>query len=165
MTTIDSLAAEFGHEAATTRKHLERLPDDALDWRPHPKSFTARGLASHIVECVRWTEAIFSKDELDLNPAEMRPFQAASVAALLDAFDRSVAAGRQILAETPEAKTMEPWRLKLMGRVRFERPRAIVFRDFTLNHLVHHRGQFTVYLRLLDVPVPGSYGPTADEQI
>jgi len=161
MKMTDSLAKEFEHEAQTTRKHLERLPGDKLAWRPHEKSFTAAALASHIVDCVGWAESIFSQDEFDFNPATYRPYLAASVADLLKAFDEKVAKGKQALAGTADASLPQPWRFKIMGKVRFERPRAEVFRDFTLSHLIHHRGQFSVYLRLLDVPVPGSYGPTA----
>jgi uncharacterized damage-inducible protein DinB len=164
MTMIDSLIEEFEHEAQTTRKHLERLPADKLDWRPHEKSFTARGLASHIVDCVSWADSIFNSDELVVDPAAYKPYRAASVADLLKAFDDKVAACRHILAGVADADLMQPWRLKMMGRVRFEKPKSAVFRDFTLSHLIHHRGQLSVYLRLLNVPVPGSYGPTADER-
>jgi uncharacterized damage-inducible protein DinB len=163
MTTTESLAAEFAHEGRTTRKHLERLPEDKLDWRPHQKSFTARGLASHIVECASWVEAIFTKDEFNFDPATYKPFNASSVADLLQAFDSKVAAGSRVLSAVHEEDLQLPWRLKIMDRVRFEKPKAAVLRDFTLSHLIHHRGQLSVYLRLLDVPVPGSYGPSADD--
>jgi uncharacterized damage-inducible protein DinB len=160
---IDSLTEEFGHETRTTRKHLERLPGDKLDWRPHAKSYTAGGLASHIVECVCWTDSIFGQDELDMDPATYQTYQAASLADLLKTFDDRVAACTHVLGRAADGDLMRPWRLKVMGRLQFERPRAAVFRDMTLSHLIHHRGQLSVYLRLLDVPVPGSYGPTADE--
>jgi uncharacterized damage-inducible protein DinB len=161
---INSLLTEFEQETRTTRKHLERLPDDKLDWRPHQKSFTAGGLASHIVECVGWADSIFTMDEFDIDPATYQSYQAESVADLLRTFDERVAKGKQALANATDATAMQLWRLKVKGRVRIERPRAAVFRDFTLSHVIHHRGQLSVYLRLLDVPVPRSYGPTADEQ-
>lgn len=164
MSMIDALTKEFAHEAQTTRKHLERLPNDKLTWRPHAKSFTAGGLASHIVECAGWTDEIFGKDEFDIDPRTYKSYEAASVAELLKTFDDKVASGKRILAGVTDAVLIEPWRFKIMGRLRFERPRVAVFRDFTLSHLIHHRGQFSVYLRLLDVSVPGSYGPSADEQ-
>jgi len=164
MKMIDFLITEFTHEAQTTRKHLERLPGDKLDWRPHEKSFTAGGLASHIVECVGWADSIFNKDEVDVDPATYKPYQATSVPGLLKAFDDKVADCKHVLAGVDDADLMKPWRLKMMGRVRFEKPKVAVFRDFTLSHVIHHRGQMSVYLRLLDVPVPGSYGPTADER-
>jgi uncharacterized damage-inducible protein DinB len=163
MKLVDSLRREFEHEAQTTRRLLERLPDDRLDWQPHKKSYTARGLASHIVECVAWTESIFTSDEFNFDPATYRPYVAASVADLLKTFDQKVAEGTRALAGAAEADLDQPWRMKMRGRVRFEKSKADVFRDFTLSHVIHHRGQLSVYLRLLDVPVPGSYGPTADE--
>jgi uncharacterized damage-inducible protein DinB len=161
---VESLISELEREARTTRKHLERLPGDKLEWRPHLKSYTAGGLASHLVFCVGWTEAIFTQDELDVDFAVMKPFQAASVADLLATFDDTVAHAKRALAAATDATLLQPWRFKVKGRLFFERPRVAVFRDFTLSHLIHHRGQFSVYLRLLDVAVPGSYGPTADEK-
>jgi uncharacterized damage-inducible protein DinB len=163
MATAEGLRSEFDREAQTTRRYLERLPADQMEWRPHRKSFTLGELAAHIVECVRWTDAIFSGDEFNVDPATFEPYRASSAGELLDTFDADVARCRQVLAAIGDTVVMSPWRLKIKGTVRFERPRAVVFRDFTLSHLIHHRGQLSVYLRLLDVPVPGAYGPTADE--
>ena len=163
MSVIEGLIAEFAHETTTTRRHLERLPVDKLTWRPHEKSFTAIGLASHIVECVRYAEPIFGAPELDFDPATFHPFVATSVEELLHTYDEAVEKGTAALASGTDMSAADQWRFKIRGRVRFERPRAVVFRDFTLSHVIHHRGQFSVYLRLLDVPVPGSYGPSADE--
>jgi uncharacterized damage-inducible protein DinB len=164
MKLIDSLIQEFEHEAQTTRKHLERLPENKLDWRPHEKSFTAGGLASHITEMVGWADAILNSDKLDFDPATYKPYVATSVAHLLKTFDDNVAKGKRALAGVTDDTLEQPWSFKILGRVRFERPKAAVFRDFALSHIIHHRGQFSVYLRLLNVPVPGSYGPSADEQ-
>ena len=164
MTRIDSLLSEFAHETATARKHLERLPNDQFEWRPHPKSFTAGRLASHMVDCIRWVQPIFGADELDMDRSAYQPFGARSVAVLLEAFDGEVASAKQVMAGAADTSATQPWRLKMHGKVWFEKPREAVFRDMTLSHLVHHRGQFSVYLRLLEVPVPGSYGPTADER-
>ena len=158
------LTDEFAREAATTRKHLERLRNDTLDWRPHQKSFTARELASHLVECVGWTEAIFGGDQLDFDPRTFQPFLGSSTEEVIDLFNERVAAGQRALASHTDADMMNPWRLLIAGHIRFERPKAVVFRDFTLSHLIHHRGQLSLYLRLLDIPVPGSYGPSADER-
>jgi uncharacterized damage-inducible protein DinB len=163
-TLTQSLIREFEHEAQTTRRHLERLSDDMLNWRPHAKSFTAGALASHIVECLGWADSIFNHDELTMDPGSYAPYQAALVAELLETFDARVAVYRRILAGVADDDLAKPWRLMFRGRVQFERPRTDVFRDLTLSHLIHHRGQFSVYLRLLNVPVPGSYGPSADEQ-
>lgn len=163
MILSEILSNEFAHEAKTTRRMLERLPADRLEWRPHPKSFTAIGLSSHIVECLGWTETILTQDDLDIDPATYRPYQAASVAGLLERFDERVAAGQRALATVKDADLERPWAFKIMGRERWKKPKAAVLRDFTLSHLIHHRGQLSVYLRLLDVAVPGAYGPTADD--
>lgn len=164
MKQIDSLITEFDHEAKTTRKHLERLTDDKLDWRPHAKSFTANGLASHIVECIGWTESLFNLEEFDIDMANYRPYEATSHSELLKQFDENVAKGKQALAKVDEESLDQLWRLKMNGQQFLERTRAAMFRDFVLSHIIHHRGQLSVYLRLLEIPVPGSYGPSADEQ-
>ena len=163
MSQVHSLSEEFAHETQTTRKHLERLPDSKLEWRPHEKSFTGVGLASHIVECIGWTEAIFNQDEIDIDMATYRPYQAATKDELLKTFDKNVAKGKEVLAKADDAILERPWRLKMNGKQWLEKSKAAVFRDFVLSHVIHHRGQFSVYLRLLDVAVPGSYGPSADE--
>ena len=164
MTLIDSLIAEFDHEAQTTRKHLERLPEDKLDWRPHEKSFTAAALASHITEMIDWAELILNQNELDFDPATYQPYHATSVADLLKTFDDNVAKAKQALAGANDETLSQSFSFKIMGQVRFERPKAAVLRDVAFSHIIHHRGQFSVYLRLLNVPVPGSYGPSADEE-
>ena len=161
---LSRLAEEFDREARVTRVMLERLPADRFAWAPHPKSFTAGALASHLVDCVGWAGPILTAPEFNVDPATFRPFQARTPSALLAGFDAAVAAGRDGFA-TATAESLEaPWRLLVRGTMRFERPRVMVLRDFTLSHLAHHRGQLSVYLRLLDVPVPGVYGPSADDQ-
>ena len=164
MRTIDSLSMEFENETQTTRKHLERLPNDKLDWSPHEKSFTAGGLASHIVGLISLGDSVLKTYELDFDPTVYKPYEATSVADLLKTFDDNVANCKSALASADDESLTQPWRFKIMGRLRFEKPRAVAFRDFSLSHMIHHRGQFSVYLRLLNVPVPGSYGPSADEQ-
>jgi uncharacterized damage-inducible protein DinB len=161
---VDSLSKEFEHEAQTTRKHLERLPQEKLDWKPHEKSFTAGGLASHITEMVGWADTILLQDELDFDPATYKPYLATSVADLIKTFDDNVAKSKQALAGATDDTLKRNFSFKIMGKVWFERTKAEVFRDVALSHIIHHRGQFSVYLRLLDIPVPGSYGPSADEQ-
>jgi uncharacterized damage-inducible protein DinB len=164
MKLSDSLMKEFEREAQTTRRHLERLPEDKLDWRPHEKSYTAGALASHIVDSIGWADSIFNMDELDIDPAAYKAYEGASVSDLLNTFDEKAAVCKQVLAGVSDEAMEQLWRFKMMGRLQFERNRMDVFRDFILSHLIHHRGQFSVYLRLLNVPVPGSYGPSADEQ-
>jgi hypothetical protein len=113
--TTEQLAGEFDRETKTTRTFLERLPPDQLDWRPHPKSFTARGLGSHVIDCIRWVEPIFAGDELDFDPATYRPFQAASLDDVLTGFDHIVVAASAALARTDSAALVAPWRLKIRG--------------------------------------------------
>jgi uncharacterized damage-inducible protein DinB len=157
------LAEEFEHESQVTRRLLERLPDAQFAWRPHARSFTAGELASHIVACVGWAAPILSTTRFDIDPATYRPFAAETRATLLAGLDDAAAAGRAAFAAIGDAALDEPWQLLIRGRPRWTRPREVVLRDFTLSHVAHHRGQFSVYLRLLDLPVPGAYGPSADD--
>jgi uncharacterized damage-inducible protein DinB len=163
MKIIDWLSKQFDRETKITRKHLERLPGDKLDWRPHEKSYTAGELASHLVECINWTTEVFTKTGIDIDPETYKPYKATSTQDLLAGFEEAVANGKRVLAEVDDEAAMENWSLKVKGHLLFERPRVDVLNDFTLHHLIHHRGQFSVYLRLLNVPVPGTYGPSADE--
>jgi uncharacterized damage-inducible protein DinB len=160
---VDALVRELDGEARTTRRHLERLPDERLGWKPHEKSYTLGGLGCHLVDCIAWTERIFTGGGVDVDPATFPTCRAASVAELLAELDAVVARSREALAAASDEALLEPWRLELKGRLLFERPKGPVFRDFVLKHLIHHRGQLTVYLRLLDVPLAPTYGPTADE--
>ena len=160
----EPLVTEFQRETATTRRFLERIPPGHWSWRPHPKSFTVAGLAAHLVDCVRWVESVVPLDELDIDPATFRPCSAGSLEELLALYDETVATAARLLSDADASAMADLWRLKLRGKTRLERPKMDVVRDFTLNHLIHHRGQLSVYLRLLDMPVPGAYGPTADER-
>ena len=164
MALIDLLIDEFGHEARTTRRHLERLPNDKLDWRPHRKSFTAGGLGSHIVECRGLGRVdIPARTSSCSIPPRSFPSRPPRLTSSFRPSTTGSPVAAHALSRVSDADLARPWRLVMRGRVRFEKPKAAVFRDFTLSHLIHHRGQLSVYLRLLDVPVPGSYGPTADE--
>ncbi len=159
-----SLGTEFQRETTTTRGFLQRIPANHWAWRPHPKSFTVGSLGAHLVDCVGWVESIVTLDELDIDPATFQPCAADSPEALLALYDEAVATGARLLPPHDESALAAPWRLKVRGKTRLERLKADVVRDFTLSHLIHHRGQLSVYLRLLDLPVPGAYGPTADER-
>lgn len=162
MPIVDALLPEFDRETATTRKVLERLPEDKFGWRPHPKSFTLGELATHVANIVWWGEVTLDRSEYD---AEGQPREAAvgTRADLLATFDRHVTATRALLAGKSDAELTAPWSLKNGKHTFFTMPKAAVWRSFVMNHLVHHRAQLGVYLRLNDVPVPPMYGPTADE--
>jgi uncharacterized damage-inducible protein DinB len=160
-----ALAAELKHEAATTRRLLERVPEDKLDWRPHAKSMTLGRLAGHIGELLGWGRATVAQPEVDLGaiPEDQRGAVAESVEGLLGVFDRGVADFAAALEATEDEQMYEPWKLRNGEQVMFEMPRIAALRGFVYSHLIHHRGQLTVFLRLLDVPLPQTYGPTADE--
>jgi uncharacterized damage-inducible protein DinB len=166
MTFVEAYLAEFGQEMATTRTLLARVPEARAEWRPHPKSRPLGELAQHIANLVGYAELIVRHTEWDASvsgggqPA-LAPFS--STAALLASFDANVAAARTAIAAVTDAEMAVPWALKRGSTVIFALPRAVALRTFLLNHLVHHRGQLSVYLRLLDVPLPSVYGPTADE--
>jgi uncharacterized damage-inducible protein DinB len=157
------LLPEFDHEMANTRKALERIPADRLDFRPHPKSWTLRELAAHLANLPNWASIALATTEMDLaQPFEPRP--TGTKDEILAAFDGSVADARAALAGASESDLGVPWSLAKGGHVVFTTPRSAVLRSFVLSHAVHHRGQLTVYLRLVDAPVPGLYGPSADER-
>jgi uncharacterized damage-inducible protein DinB len=159
----EPLAAELKQEAATTRRLLERVPEDKLDWRPHEKSMTLGRLAGHVAELPSLLGPVVGADELDFASGEYKPFNAASVAEILEKFDKNIADGVEGLKGMADERALDKWRLRSGDRVIFEGPRASVMRGLVLNHVIHHRGQLSVYLRLLDVPLPSIYGPSADE--
>jgi len=162
----ESLLAEFDQETAVTRRLLERAPAAAFAWSPHPKSFTLGALATHLSRIPSWGERILTQSGYDMvtdgnTTAPVLP----SPADVLDAFDRSVATVRAVLTALSDAELNAPWQLTRHGEVIVTTPRIAAFKAFVVNHLVHHRGQLSVYLRLQDVPVPPMYGPTADEPL
>jgi len=157
------LLPEFDQEMANTRRALERLPDDRLAYKPHPKSLSLRDLAAHVANLPTWTRITLTTTDLDLNQPWDRNIPADRAAILAD-FDANVADARAVLAKTTDADMNVNWTLRSGDQVWFTYPRAAVFRSFMMSHLIHHRAQLTVYLRLLDVPVPGMYGPSADER-
>lgn len=157
---------ELEHEAATARKCIERFKDDQLGWKPHAKSMSVAQLISHLAEIPGWTPATFNTTELDLSPPGGPPYAPtiyASVAETLAAFDQNVADAKAAIAAAGDAAFGENWSMLFGGQLLFTMPRAAVLRTWVLNHFIHHRGQLSVYLRLLDIPVPGIYGPSADE--
>jgi uncharacterized damage-inducible protein DinB len=166
MTIADTLLPEFDREMASTRRLIERVPDDRLTWQPHQKSMTLGRLAEHLGELATWGRLTISAPEVDLEqmarPAGHQP--PGSRAALLAAFDAQVAQARAALSGRTDAELMAPWTLRRGAQTFFTMPKVTCWRTFVMNHLVHHRGQLSVYLRLLDVPLPSIYGPSADEQ-
>jgi uncharacterized damage-inducible protein DinB len=167
MAIAESILPEFDHETAKTRTLLERVPADKAAWKPHVKSMSLGQLAMHIANLPNWASIALERKEFDTNPPDVgratpRAFE--STPHLLEFYDASVGAARALLVRTTDAEFMVQWTLKNGGKTMFSMPRVAVFRSFVLNHAVHHRGQLSVYLRLLDVPIPNIYGPTADTQ-
>jgi uncharacterized damage-inducible protein DinB len=156
------LLAEFDHEIGATRRLLERLPDDRLSWTPHEKSWTAAGLATHLANIPTWAMPVLDQTSLDLAALPPRRAALTTRSEILQLFDDSAARARDCMDKT-DAEYAALWRLDREGQTMLTVPRLTAFRKFVLNHLIHHRGQLTVYLRLLNVPLPPLYGPTADE--
>ncbi|GMV06624.1 MAG: hypothetical protein AMXMBFR53_29000 [Gemmatimonadota bacterium] len=157
------LLPEFDQEMANTRKVLERVLDDQLGFKPHEKSWTLRELAGHVSQLPGWCTATLGMTELDLSqPWEQPEFN--SRADFLSVFDAQVTEGRKALEAASADDLAVNWTLKMGDEVIFSMPRAAVYRSFVMNHLIHHRAQLTIYLRLTGAPVPGMYGPSADEQ-
>ena len=160
MNLSDTLLPEFDQEMATTRRLLERVPSDKGTWKPHPKSFSMAHLAQLVSRMPGWITQMMKETRLDLSAAPQ--YSNETTETLLADFDRHVNEARAVLASAKAEDFAVPWSLGSGDRVFFTMPRGAVVRQ-TINHLVHHRGQLSVYLRLVDVPVPSIYGPTADE--
>lgn len=163
MTIGSAFASELDIESVATRRVLERVPEAGLPWRPHPRSMSLGQLALHVATLPKQIVGFVLGDELDFSAAAGTPPAAGSHAALLDAFESSLRDSTAYLESLSDERAGSVWRLKSGDRVLFTAPRAGVIRSFLFNHWYHHRGQLLVYLRLLDVPVPSVYGPTADE--
>jgi uncharacterized damage-inducible protein DinB len=162
-----ALLPEFDHEMANTRRTLERVPDTAFDWTPHEKSYSMQDLVSHLANLPSWTAVTIEQDSIDMAPPDgsepPRTEAVASTAQALETFDTNVAAARAIIENASDEKLMETWSLLNGGEVMFTMPKVAVLRSFIMNHMIHHRGQLTVYLRMNDAPLPALYGPSADE--
>jgi len=166
MTISQSLLPEFDQEMANTRKTLERVPDDKLAWKPHPKSFSMGHLAQHIALMAGWGKETMTLDSFDVAPPGAPPYQPPPVTTrqdILDQFDKGSAAAREAIAAASDEQMLKPWSLLNGGKPMFTMPRIAVLRSFVMNHCIHHRAQLGVYLRLNDIPVPSIYGPSADE--
>ena len=163
MKVMDAIVKELSQEAATTRRLLERVPEEHFNWKPHQKSMSMQELASHVAHLVSWTGPALDLDVFQMGVADSKPWRGDSKQALLDHFDEQVEMAREKMSGYPDEKLAEIWTLRTPDDKEFSFPRAVVVRSFILNHLVHHRGQLSVYLRLRDVPVPSIYGPSADD--
>lgn len=162
MPLVDALLPEFDHEMIVTRKLLERVPEDKLDWKPHPKSFSLGQLAQHVATIPMWGSVTMTQTELDLGGnQQMAPVRTRQE--LLGMFDQNVKTTRETLVGRGDGEFMVPWALKRGNQTIFSMPRLSVWRGFVMSHLIHHRAQLSVYLRMNDVPLPSMYGPSADE--
>ena len=161
MSISAALLPEFDQEMATTRRTLERVPDDKLGWKPHEKSMSLGRLASHLAEAPSWGVAGLTKDSVDMGNYEQ--WEGASRQEILAVFDKNVAEARAAIEAAADATYMTNWSLTAGGQTLLTMPKVAVVRVFMMNHLIHHRGQFSVYLRMNDVSVPSIYGPSADE--
>jgi len=167
MKISETMLPEFDQEMANTRKVLERVPAAKFSWKPHPKSSEFGALAAHVANMPDWAGLTMQSDSFDYAPPGAPPYETpkfSSTDDLLAAFDKSVAAARTALAEADDGKFLAPWTLMAGGKALMTMPRVAVIRTFVMNHTIHHRAQLGVYLRLNDIPVPGVYGPSADEQ-
>ena len=165
MALRDALLPELDQELATTRKLLALVPESKTSFRPHAKSWTLGELSLHLANLLTWLPSTLKATELDLDPPSgprFVPPRFESAAATLKMFDETSRAARAALAAATDAELAVPWTLRKRGQAMFTLPRAACVRSFVMNHLIHHRGQLTVYLRMCDVPLPPVYGPTAD---
>ncbi len=163
MAIRDLLVPEFDKEMANTRKMLERVPEDHLDYQPHPKSWKLDHLAGHVAELPNWATHTMKTEVLELEPGQYPAFEPATRQELLDQFDKYAREAHLALATASDEQFNKLWVMKWEGKTVITMPRISVVRSMVINHLIHHRAQLGVYLRLLNVAVPGMYGPSADE--
>lgn len=158
----EGLLPEFDEEMKNTRKMLERVPEARFDYKPHEKSMALGRLASHVAELPSWAANTLESELLEMQPGQA-PYIAKSSKQLLEDFDKNVAEARKLIAAAADADFAKIWTLKYGGQTIFAAPRSVVIRNVVMNHMIHHRAQLSVYLRLNEIEVPGMYGPSADE--
>jgi uncharacterized damage-inducible protein DinB len=166
MSYADTILPEFDQEMANTRKVLERIPDDKLEWQPHPKSHTIGWNANHLATLPDWLVNTLTKPSLDIAPVGGTRLEYPTLTSrneILELFDRNVAAARKTIVAAKDEDMATMWTLSFGGNPIFTMPRSAVVRSVVLNHMIHHRAHLCVYLRLNDIPVPGMYGPSGDE--
>lgn len=166
MRIAEGYIIEFDAEMANTRRILELVPEALLDFQPHPKSMTMARLAGHIAEMGAWGTSTAKLDSLDISPVDgpaLEPYFAERTADLVDFFDKGTAGAREAVLELSDEDMVKPWTLYRAGTELFTMPRIAVLRTMILSHVIHHRAQLGVYLRINDIPIPGMYGPSADD--
>jgi len=163
MSFSQMLLPEFDQEMKNTRRILEAVPDGKFDYKPHPHSMTMGRLATHLAELPGWTIAAVDQDVLEMGP-DYKPVIANSRAELLEMFDKNVTEARKRIEGASDEHWQKNWQFKFGGQVVLSMPRAGVMRGVVMNHMIHHRAQLGVFLRLNDVPIPGMYGPSYDDK-
>jgi uncharacterized damage-inducible protein DinB len=164
MTLVEALLPEFDREMGLTRRLLERVPEAHFDWQPHPRSMTLGRLAEHLAQLPEWAALTLTQNSTEMGSPPANYVPPVTRTDMLTVFDQNVSKARAALYARTDAELMAPWTLTSQGKEVFTMPKATVLRTFVLNHLVHHRGQLTVYLRLRDIALPSIYGPSGDEQ-
>ncbi len=162
MSIIQMLLKEMDQESQTTRKMLSIIPDEKYDWKPHPKSMTIRQLSTHIAELPTWISVVLQTNELDFAASPYQPVPINNTAELLNLFEKSLAEGTEQLSKASEEDLLPAWTLRSGEQILASSTRGESIR-MSFSQIVHHRAQLGVFLRLLDIPIPGSYGPSADE--
>ena len=164
MPIAESLLPEFDREMGITRRLLDRIPEGQFAWKPHDKSMTLGRLAEHLAELPMWAKVAIERTGIDMGDGRPEGYAPpATRVEVLQMFDANVAGARAALAGRSDGELLAPWTLKAQGKEIFTMPKATVLRSFVMNHMVHHRGQLSVYLRLQQIPIPSMYGPSADE--
>jgi uncharacterized damage-inducible protein DinB len=163
MAMRDAMLAEYDHEMALARKVIERVNGDQLSWAPHEKSMTLGRLGTHLAEIPHWGQTILSDAEFDMTEGSYKPRVVTTVAEMLAIFDAEMTKTRELLASKSDSELVSTWAFKQNGKEMFSMPRVAAFRGWVMNHMIHHRGQLSVYLRQTGSKVPSIYGPSADE--
>lgn len=165
MAIAQAILPEFDREMATTRKMLERFPEDKVEWRPHETCMTLGRLAGHVAEISGWTVPTMTQDKLEIDRSQFTPTIVTKRDEALKQFDETVKNAREVLANASDETFMKPWTFVAGGKTVFTIPKIAVMRSFVMNHLIHHRGQLAAFYRIAGVPVPSIYGPSKDEQV
>lgn len=162
---VTPFTRELPHEAISTRKMLARIPQDKMDWKPHEKSMSLGQLASHVAEIPAYVTSVMTQSVLDFNPETYRPMIVENAADLVTLFDKNLEEAMRHLQGASDEHMLQEWTLSKAGTPMLVLPRIGAMRGFVMSHFIHHRGQLSVYLRLLNIPVPSIYGPSADEDV